>query len=612
MVTETYPFERYLNVRSASEPSFSPDGTHVSFLTDISGVAEVWAVPLTSPSVYPFWPQQLTFRGERTTRALFSPTADVLLVAGDIGGNERAQLYLLSLDGETFTRLTEKPAVLHLPGGWSPDGQWIVYSSNERDSRFFDVYERNIQSGEVRCLLQQDGTNTALGYSPDGQQVLVDRAETNTSNQLVMVQRATGIERQLTFQEQGEQALYLAPGWSAQRDGLYLLSNQGRDFLALCYLDLATLNLTCVHDAGWDYEQLKVTPDGTIMALVLNENGYSKLALFDISQGWEERWSLPGQDLTAGIIEGLVWSRDGTQLAFSYNAAHDPSDVWIWDRSTASVRRVTQSSRAGLPAAAFTTPTVIEYPTFDERKIPAFLYLPQGKQRDLPVVVHVHGGPEGQARPSFNPVIQYLVHCGYAVLAPNVRGSTGYGNEYQHLDDVHRRLDAVADLKHAALWLHESRTAHVERIAVMGGSYGGFMVLSAITRYPELWAVAIDLVGIANFVTFLESTGPWRRKLRESEYGSLEHDREFLERISPIRQVNRIIAPLFVVHGANDPRVPIREAEQIVAALRERKQAVEYVRFEDEGHGLLKRANKLVVYPAIARFLERYLGTYDE
>ena len=194
------------------------------------------------------------------------------------------------------------------------------------------------------------------------------------------------------------------------------------------------------------------------------------------------------------------------------------------------------------------------------------------------------------------------------MFVPNVRGSTGYGYEYQSLDDVRLRMDSVADLQHAALWLQNSGIADPRRIVVMGGSYGGFMVLSAITTYPDLWAAAVDIVGIANFVTFLENTGPWRRKNRETEYGSLENDREFLESISPINHVNKITAPLFVIHGANDPRVPIGEAEQIVTALRKRKVPVEYMRFEDEGHGLVKHANRLVAFPAIARFLDRYTG----
>jgi dipeptidyl aminopeptidase/acylaminoacyl peptidase len=307
------------------------------------------------------------------------------------------------------------------------------------------------------------------------------------------------------------------------------------------------------------------------------------------------------------VIADITWSRDGSKFAITFAPAAQSFDIWVWDGESDTLWQATRSTTGGIPRESFVRPTLVHYPTFDDLEIPAFLYLPEGAQEDLPVVVFVHGGPASQSLPYFNAVVQYLVGRGYGVLAPNVRGSTGYGYTYQSLDDVHLRMDSVADLRHAALWLRERRIADPERIAVMGGSYGGFMVLAAVTTYPDLWAAGVDIVGIANFVTFLENTGPWRRRLRESEYGSLERDRTFLEQISPIRYVDRITAPMFVMHGANDPRVPVGEAEQIVAALRIRGVPVEYMRFEDEGHGLIKRANRLLAYPAIARFLDQHL-----
>jgi dipeptidyl aminopeptidase/acylaminoacyl peptidase len=309
------------------------------------------------------------------------------------------------------------------------------------------------------------------------------------------------------------------------------------------------------------------------------------------------------------VIAEAVWSQDGERLAITFMSATDTADIFVWDVREERLWPATHSAMGGIPRSAFVEPSLVRYPTFDGRDIPAFLYLPQDRPgQDLPVVIMVHGGPESQARPLFDPITQYLVARGYGVMWPNVRGSTGYGYEYQSLDDVRLRMNSVADLQHAALWLQNSGIADPARIAVMGGSYGGFMVLSAITTYPRLWAAAVDIVGIANFVTFLENTGPWRRKLRESEYGSLENDREFLQSISPINHVDSIVTPLFVIHGANDPRVPVGEAEQIVVALRERNIPVEYMRFEDEGHGLVKRANRLVAYPAVARFLDTYMG----
>ncbi len=607
-MAERYGFERYLNIRTAYGPSFSPDGTRISFLTDITGVPEVWSVAIDLSTTTPPWPEQLTFRGERVAGAAFSPADKVLLVSADTGGNERTQLHTLDADGTAFAALTVQPEVIHQFGGWSPDGTSISYASNERDNRFFDVYERPVDGGEPRRLLQQDGTNSAERYSPDGRSVLVARHDSNVRNRLFLVDRTTGEVRALTPEIEEGPALHAFSSWAADRRSLYLLSDRGRQFLALARLDLASGEMRYLRDDAWGAEWLDVTHDGTRLALVTNEDGYSRLELFDVSGGWEGRHMLKSPALPPGVLSELTWSRDGKRLAFTFNAANYNPDIWVWDVEKEMLWQATRSTTGGIPRESFVSPALVHYPTFDEREIPAFLFAPQeGQPSELPVVVYVHGGPESQFRPTFNSVIQYLVARGYAVFAPNVRGSTGYGYEYQSLDDVRLRMDSVKDLQYAVSWLVESGTANAKRIAVIGGSYGGFMVLSSMTTYPDLWAAGVDIVGVANFVTFLENTGPWRRKLREPEYGTLEHDREFLEQISPINSVDRIAAPLIVIHGANDPRVPLEEAEQIVTAVRKRGLSVEYLVFPDEGHGLVKRANRLVAYPAIARFLDEHL-----
>ncbi len=607
MENQRYSFERYLNVRSSYGASFSPDGSQLSFITDITGVAEVWSVPIEMQASRPSWPRQLTFRGERVTGATFSPRENILLVSGDIGGNERAQLYKLNADGSYLTALTAQSAVIHAFGDWSPDGKCITYSSNERDRRYFDVYEWDLQSGVGKLLYRQDGSNYALRYSPDGQQVLFSHYETHDRNQLLLVDVATAEVHVLTPETELSPSLYKSPAWSADRLGIYVLSNHQRQFLSLAYLDLATTEMMYLTNASWDVEKLALTGDGSRMALVTNEDGYSHLEIFAVSSGWDKRQSLATPTLPQGVIAEITWSQDATRLAITCVAANEPFNVWIWDVESCLLWRATASSTGGIPGHSFVSPSLIHYPTFDGREIPAFLYLPHDKREKLPIVINIHGGPAAQALPVFNPTIQYLVARGYGVLAPNVRGSAGYGYTYQSLDNVRLRMDSVTDLKYAALWLKASNIADSARIAVIGGSYGGFMVLAALTSYPDLWAAGVDIAGISNLVTFLEKTGPWRRKLRESEYGSLEHDREFLAQISPIRFVDQIVAPLFVVHGANDPRVPVGEADQIVGALRARNVPVEYLRFDDEGHGLAKRANRLIAYPAIARFLREHL-----
>lgn len=605
----TYPFERYLNVRNSYGSTFSPDGQSLSFLTDVTGVAEVWRVPVDLNAALSTWPEQLTFRGERVSSISYSPVESVMLVAADSGGSELDQFYLLSQDGSEFHALTHRQEVMYRSGIWSPDGQRIVYASNERDSRYFDIYERTMTSGEVRLVWQQDSTNFPVTFSPDGTQVIVSRLYSNTFTQLFLLDLASGGARALTPDTTDGPSDFNHPSWAADGSGLYVVSNRGRNFLNLAWLDLATGELTYLRDDQWDLELLKLSHDGRHLALVINENGYSRLELFDVSQNWQARRELPLPDLNQkSVIIEASWSPDGQRLALTQLSAGTPMDIWVWDIEQQALWQATHSSLGGIPRTSFVEPSLVHYPTFDRREIPAFLFLPRDKPaQGLPVVINVHGGPEGQARPIFNPINQYLIAQGYAVLTPNVRGSSGYGYAYMSLDDVRKRMDSVADLQHAVLWLCESGIADPRKVVVMGGSYGGFMVLSAITTYPDLWAAAIDIVGIANFVTFLENTHPWRRKLRESEYGSLENDREFLAEISPIRRVDEIVAPLFVIHGANDPRVPVGEAEQIVAALRQRKVPVEYLRFEDEGHGLIKRANRLVAYPAVARFLSEHV-----
>ena len=613
-------FVRYLNVQAAYGVSFAPDGKHMTFLTNITGVNEVWRIPYWSERSgerTPPWPRQLTFGGERIVGASYSPVDDQLIVGGDIGGNERTQLFLMSGDGTSLIPLTSQPEVIHVFGGWqedgtassgwSPDGKRIVYASNARDPRFFDIYERSVEdlASPPRLLLRSDGTNYPARYSPDGRAVLVERFDSNIRNALLLVDITTGKARQLTPDVSEGPARHICPQWSLDGRGLYLLSDRGRQFLSPAWLDLATGEMTYLREDQWDAESLVLSPDGRRMALVTNVDGASHIELFDIADGWEGRTALPSPDLPQGVVVGVQWSPDGERVAFTFAPPDDAMDIWIWDVANQTLSRATASARGALPDSAFVAPQLVRYPTFDGRQIPSYLFLPRGVAPErLPVVVHVHGGPEGQARPHFDPVLQYLAASGYAVVVPNVRGSTGYGYDYQSLDDVRLRMDSVADLAATVRWLDEEGIADPRRIAVMGGSYGGFMVLSALTTYPDLWAAGVDIVGIANFVTFLENTGPWRRKLREPEYGSLENDRDFLESISPIHHVDAITAALFVVHGANDPRVPVGEAEQIVSALRARGVSVEYLRFEDEGHGLSKRANQVQAYPAIARFLD--------
>ncbi len=584
-----YDFSRFLNIRNAHSPSFSPDGARLAFLCDITGVPQVWSVPVAGG-----WPDQLTFYPERVSALEYAPAGDRLVFGMDAGGNERQGLYSLTPGGEEVAPLATNPAVIHGWGAWSPDGAQIAYASNARDPRFFDIYVRPLD-GEPRLVYRHDGTNNVRDWRPDGRALLLERRNGSLDNDLLLLDLDSGEARLLTAHE-GE-ALHAGARFAG--DAIVLTTNRDREFMAPARLDPATGRLDLIAEHSWDAEEIVADAADRFVAYTVNEDGYSRLYLAG------DRAPVGG--LPDGVIAGLRLAPDGATLAFALYGPTRNANIWTLDIATRQARQVTNASRAGIADEALSVPRLVHYPSFDGLAIPAFLYLPHGVAGPVPVVLHVHGGPEGQARPILNPTIQYLAHRGFGVLATNVRGSTGYGKTFTHLDDVRKRMDSVADLEAAVRWLKASGTARPDAIAVMGGSYGGFMTLSAVTTYPDLWAAAVCTVGIANFVTFLEQTGPWRRKLRESEYGNLEDDREFLEAISPINHVDRITAPLLVIHGANDPRVPVGEAEQIVESLRARGREVGYLRYEDEGHGLVKLPNRIHAAEATAAFLDRFL-----
>jgi dipeptidyl aminopeptidase/acylaminoacyl peptidase len=403
--------------------------------------------------------------------------------------------------------------------------------------------------------------------------------------------------------------------YAADGQSLYLTTDLDADFVYVARLDLQSGELEPIVTLDWDCECLALAPDGKTLAYAANVDGAHEICLFDLDTRTVRKAPAVG-DVPGLVADGfIVFSPEATQLAFSFTSATRTVDILTWDLDQDRICAVTRSSHGGIPVSSFVAPELVHYPTFDEdaqdrtRYIPAWFYKPiTDSNRPLPAIVIVHGGPESQFRPSFHFLVQYLLHNGYAVLAPNVRGSTGYGKVYSHLDDVEKRMDSVADLAYAAHWLKARPDIDGKRLAVYGGSYGGFMVLAAATAYPELWAAAVDIVGISNLATFLENTSDYRRGHREAEYGSLVRDRAFLERIAPINHLDRITAPLIVIHGANDPRVPLSEAEQLVDALQTRGVPVEFLVFEDEGHGVVRLKNKQVAYPAIVDFLNQHLG----
>jgi len=612
-----YDVERYLNVRSAFGPSFGAGGS-LAFAMDTTGVPQVWR--LDGPRC---WPEQLSFHDEPVGFVDCSPTREELVFGMDRGGDERTQFFRLSADGASEVDLTRDSTSSHQWGGWSHDGERFAFAANRRDDGHFDGYvQSRDERGEAATLVfdgAETGWLTAAGWNPDDDRIVFHEMHSNREHDLHVLDVEGGDVTHLTDDDGGE-VRYGSLAWGPDGDVLYATTDREHDTLALGALDPATGEFTVVDEGGdWDVDAVAVDPDSRTMVQVGNVDGYSEIRLYELD-GEGRRTALPTPDLPTGVLVGLSFSPDGERIAAAVSGPTRNPNVYVVARDTGECERWTAAPTAGIPRETFREPELVHYESFgvdgpdpSAREaessggltVPAFLTLPAG-DGPHPVIVDVHGGPESQRRPSFRALRQYYVDSGYAVFEPNVRGSSGYGVRYMNLDDVERRMDAVADLDWGVEWLLGRDDVDGERIVAYGGSYGGFMVLAALTEYPERWAAGVDVVGIANFVTFLENTGEWRREHREAEYGSLAEDREFLESISPVNRIERIRAPLLVLHGANDPRVPVEEAEQIAAKAAEHVD-VETLIFDDEGHGFAKLENRITAYRAVVEFLDEHV-----
>jgi len=598
-----YEIERYLNIRNTGSPSFGPDGERLAFLIDTTGTNQVWV--LEEPTA---WPEQLTFFEERVTQAEWSPTRSELIFGMDHGGNERVQLYRLAGDGSTIDPLTATPDAKHRWGGWDHEGDRFAFAANRRDVSVFDVYvqHRTAAPDDAELIWEGDGWYTVAGWGPEDRRLVLHEAHSSFNHDLYVLDVETGEVEQLT--DDPDPVRYEAPNWAPDADALYLVTDRGADTLYLARLGLHDGELALVEDGGkWNVSELEVDRHTGRFVMGRNVEGYTELTLAELTGPTRYR-IIAEPSLPRGVYTAVDFGPDGEQFAVTVTGPTENANVYVVDATTGEPSRWTAAATAGIPADSFVSPDLIRYGSFDDREIPAFYTVPEAAtENGTPVIVDIHGGPESQRRPTFHAVAQYFLGQEYAIFEPNVRGSTGYGRNYTHLDDVENRMDAVRDLRAGVAWLREQPVVDPDRVVALGGSYGGFMVLAALTEYPELWAAGVDIVGIANFLSFLENTGDWRRDLREAEYGRLDDDREFLESISPINNIERIDTPLFVAHGENDPRVPPGEARQIVDRATEQGVPVESLFFEDEGHGFTKLENRIEAYSAIASFLAEHV-----
>ena len=537
----------------------------------------------------------------------YRPDGNSFLFSKDIGGGEWYQIYNYDTRSGHATLLTDGKS-RNMGGLWSRDGTHFAYASTRRNGRDTDIYIGVPEHPEeARRVVEADsGGWEAEDFSPDGKWLVVVRGVSAYESALMLVDTATDRQTPLTPRTAG--VSYRHARFAPDGKTVYLITNQDADFAQLAALDLATHHLTLLRPGlKWDVASFDLTRDGRRMAYIVNENGSDTLHVMDTAT----RKDLALPKLPYGSIGDVRWHANGHDLGFTITSARTPSDVYSIDTAAGKLERWTYSETGGLDATQFSEPELISWKSFDGLTISGFLYRPPKRfEGPRPVIVNIHGGPEGQFQPGYLGSVNYLLNeLGVAVIFPNVRGSTGYGKTFLNLDNGRRREDSVKDIGALLDWIGGRPDLDARRVMVTGGSYGGYMTLASMTHYNDRFRCAVDVVGISNWITFLEHTEAYRRDLRRVEYGD-ERDpdmRAFLESISPIAHVANITKPMFIVAGRNDPRVPYTEGQQMTAAIRAHGSPVWYLLAADEGHGFAKKGNRDFQFAATVLFIRKYL-----
>lgn len=555
---------------------------------------------------------QLTFFPDRVTTALYRPkTGNYFVFSKDTGGNEFSQLYRYDLASGESTLLTDGKS-RNTGGAWSASGSLLAFHSNRRNGRDSDIYVVNpAEPLSSRLVAQCEGGGWRVAdWSPDDRRLAVIEFISANETYLWLVDAQSGVKTAVTPRNgsPGDPVAYMSAQFSADGEGLYVTTDRESEFLRLAYVDLASRSHSYLTDSlKWDVEDVDLSPDGKRIAFATNEDGVSVLRLLDTATGKIQ----PGPKLPVGVLSGVRWHTNNRDIGFNLATARSATDSYSFDARTGRLERWTFSETGGLNTEGFPEPELVRWKSFDGKSISGFLYRPPAKfTGKRPVVISIHGGPESQFRPQFpGRNAYYLNELGVAILAPNVRGSSGYGKTFLKLDNGMLREDSYKDVGALLDWIKSRPELDPDRVMVTGGSYGGHMTLAIATLYPDRIRCALPVVGMSNLVTFLERTESYRRDLRRAEYGD-ERDpkiRAFMERTAPLNHAAKITKPMLVVQGKNDPRVPYTESEQIVAALRKNGTPVWFLMANDEGHGFAKKRNVDFQFYATVLFMQEHL-----
>lgn len=595
-------FIRYLLAEGAGPAAPSPDGSAIAFRYSVTGERQLWIVDSDGG-----WPRQLTY-GSGITFFRWAPDGEHILVGRDADGNEREGFYLLSKDGTKERQVLPLADAFRSFGMFSADGSRILYSSTERNGTDYDIYQADVATGESRMVYQGSFGFFPAAWQPGGDLVVVTETRGEDANDVHFLDMRTG-ELEPVFQPEIA-ADYSSFAWLPDGSGFFLATNQDREFSALAFFSLAERSLEWVSTHDGDVSNVGLSDNGRYLTWQVNDDGYSRVFARDLKAG--ESVAVPA--MIDGIY-GIASAAEAPIVSVRISGTATPGEVIAWNLAEGTAIPVVESNLAGLDPDTFVAPLSLRYPARDGIELQGFLYLPDaaGFDHKPPVVVDVHGGPTGQSRPGWEAATQYLVNQGIAVFAVNVRGSTGYGKTYARLDNQEKRLDSVRDLVDTVRFLANDERINGNRVAVMGGSYGGYMVNAVLGEYPGVFDAGVSMVGVSDWVRALEDASPGLKASDRIEYGDIREERwqRFYEQNSPINNAHKISVPLLVQHGANDPRDPVTESDRLVEAVRDAGGTVRYMRFPDEGHSLAKRKNRVAFYRELTRFLEEQLMPDD-
>lgn len=575
--------KKFLSIRSATLPRAFKKSYRMIYLSDITGVSIPWIKEADRNE--PLIPLE-----QRVGEVSINENG-LIAFGNDLDGNERWRISVYDLNSGVLSHVAGDYTNINNVGAWSIDGLKLGFTSNKRNGVDFDIYIYEVKGGVKGPIIEMEGMNNIVEWI-DEERMLIVHNNTNLDSDIYMLNIKSGRLKNLTKHE-GE-ARNISPKFLGGNEIIFLTNNDS-EYMGIAIYNIEKDSWKYIYKSNRDVEALELSPDKEKIAFTENVDGYSKLYVARRDFTYIREMKTP-----PGVIGELSWGMIG--LTYSISSPKIGNEIWVWHEGTGQTQ-ITHSPKFDVNMDENVKPEVVKYESWDGMMIPALIYKPKIGSPPYPAVVTIHGGPEGQDRPTLQFLPQILVRLGYIVLSPNFRGSSGYGKNFIHLDDKEKRLDSLRDIGALVDWAEEKGLLEKGRVAVTGASYGGYATLMSMALFPDYWSCGVERVGIVNLITFIKNTGPWRRKYRMNEYGNPEEIYDIMIKLSPISHIEKIKAPLMVIHGANDPRVPISEAEQLVEAMRKMGREVKYIRIVDEGHGTAKIINRVNTQFEIIKFI---------